>query len=567
MKQLNWKTNVTSISFGLLILGIGSVSAQFDKSAPEKIWQTKQIDVLQSNYRNTNGMPSRDTFLKNHGLFQAEVNYRVSAYFTISFKQNDIVDSNSRLKLIEDAHPVSIDFYLKNDKVYNSPNKLSPLWDGRVYEDNNKIVVGGYSSRHNERPVGRFNDSGKFEVTLDKNLIAEFPILQTPAEAIIFDPFEWRIYKIEPTNGESVREESQQYLPISMYDSQGQLIGGIQFEIKKEENNLVLFGNIDGNVLKIAEAGLDSEIINKREGYQPQLQDGCVQPEGGKVVTLTFKGRFTDNLIAQNDMLFLKNYHHENRKVAKQKRTSIKIDGHFEDWRNIAGISDPKGDYVSYLYPNPDTDILQFKVSNDDKYLYFYSRVAGVHGRTGGKGRYYWYTYIDVDANPNTGYPPTRDDNCYFGIAIGDDCEAQFEFIGNKFIKTFFGFTGMGTEKQSIDGKLTLGPSYYSAKDLQGKMRDRYKVEYVNRNGTRSTTHDYTEGTSEDLIIALSADGSEVEMRAELAGFLWDENGKPIVSTGQIINIAVGAEGSSDFYGSDDWGADSSPVIYGYKIQ
>ncbi len=33
------------------------------------------------------------------------------------------------------------------------------------------------------------------------------------------------------------------------------------------------------------------------------------------------------------------------------------------------------------------------------------------------------------------------------------------------------------------------------------------------------------------------------------------------------IDIAIGVEGSSDHNGSDDWGADSSPVIYGYTIK
>ena len=53
----------------------------------------------------------------------------------------------------------------------------------------------------------------------------------------------------------------------------------------------------------------------------------------------------------------------------------ISIDGIFDDWRNRKGIADAAGDYVNYLYPNPDTDILEFKVDHDENYLYFYSRV------------------------------------------------------------------------------------------------------------------------------------------------------------------------------------------------
>ena len=101
----------------------------------------------------------------------------------------------------------------------------------------------------------------------------------------------------------------------------------------------------------------------------------------------------------------------------------------------------------------------------------------------------------------------------------------------------------------------------------RGQKRDRYKIEYVNRENSRFITHDYTEGTSEDMIIALSPDGSEVEMRVEFAGFLTDQSGMPLIKLGSSIDIAVGAEGDSDHYDSDKWGADSSPVIYNYQIR
>ena len=69
------------------------------------------------------------------------------------------------------------------------------------------------------------------------------------------------------------------------------------------------------------------------------------------------------------------------------------------------------------------------------------------------------------------------------------------------------------------------------------------------------------------MIIALSPDGSEVEMRVEHKGFLWDQSGHPLMYPGRIINIAVGAEAESDYYGTSTWGADSSPVIYRYEVK
>jgi hypothetical protein len=253
--------------------------------------------------------------------------------------------------------------------------------------------------------------------------------------------------------------------------------------------------------------------------------------------------------------------------TSKTRRPQITIDGRFDEWRNIRGITDPEGDTVSYLQYNRDTDLLEFKVANDDDYLYFYTRVAGRHGNTAqGRDRYYFYVYIDADRNPTTGYIPTRDDDCYYGVTLGDDCEAQFEFIGGRFVKTFFGFAGRSTEQDVLSGRVEVGPSWYNRHDEQGRLRDGYKVEYIRRSGEISITEDFKEGTSDDIVIALSPDGSECEMRAALSGFLRDKAGKPIIAPGQRIDLAAGVEASGQARGNSKWGADSTVAIRGYTI-
>jgi hypothetical protein len=52
-----------------------------------------------------------------------------------------------------------------------------------------------------------------------------------------------------------------------------------------------------------------------------------------------------------------------------------------------------------------------------------------------------------------------------------------------------------------------------------------------------------------------------------MVGFLKDINGNSLIQVGNKIDIAAGVEGSSDHYNSDDWGADSSSIIYGYLIK
>jgi hypothetical protein len=549
---------------------IGQINLNHTETDESKIFAKNPIKLIQSLYLDSEGMPSHDVFLKTHGLYPQNSTIQSAPYFTVSFLKDDVLKKNGEFKSGKSAELLNPDFYVETITKYEATHVAIPVWDGRVYQHDNDLILGGYSSKLNERPVGKINNKGLFISQLEGVESEEFPILQLPAEQLIFDPFEWKLLALKQSSGETIRKSVSSYLPIKMYGPQGELLYNISYEIESLHagQSLVLYGIIDGKKNEVATCSLtNSDIVKTKEAYQPELIEGSSQPGDGEVITLTFLGKYSDNISHKGSDLYLSN---ESEKLSGQYNTepnTIEIDGYFQDWRNIHGVADIKGDYVSYLYANPDTDLLEFKVSNDDKYLYLYSRVAGVHGRTGEKGRYYWYAYIDVDRDASTGYPPTRDDNCYFGISIGDDCEAQFEFVGNRFVKTFFGFTGIGAEKEVLSGELKLGPSYYSPEGRDGNKRESYKIEYVHRNGSRFITHDYTEGTSEDIIIALSPDGSEVEVKVELAGFLKDTSGNMLMVRGKKIDIAIGAEGSSDHYGSDDWGADSSPVIYGYIIK
>ena len=534
-----------------------------------KQWPTRQINIIRSAYLGSDGMPSHEVFLQNHGLYPTQTATELRPYFSIGFLLSEIRETDGQLMPRESAESVSLDFFIETVTRSDAASIAKPIWDGRVYEDDGKLVVGGYSSDFNERPVGMVDDTGSFVPQLGADMAGSFPLLQIPTEQILFDPFEWKLLQVVPSNGEATENITRSFLPIRLYGFDGTPLDGVRFALEylPGEASAALYGVSASQRIEIARCSLrKAGVVDRRKGYQPMLVEGCSQPASGKVMTFSFEGRFSQDVTQDRGILQIADLTEEVAATARApQRQQIAIDGVFDDWRNVRGVGDPEGDFVSYLYPNPDTDLLEFKVTNDDGHLYLYSRVAGAHGRTGSRGRYYWYTYIDVDANPLTGYPPTRDDNCYFGVAIGDDCEAQFEFVGNRFVKTFFGFTGAGAEERVLDGQLSLGPSYYSSTDRQGNKRDRYKVEYVNREGSRFITHDRTQGTSEDIIMALSPDGSEMEMRVEFSGFLQDESGSPLMELGTSINVCIGAEAASDRYGSDDWGADSSPVIYGYQ--
>lgn len=545
----------------------GQESIVFEEYNELKTFKKDTHSVLLTKYLNESGIPCRKEFLKDYGLLPQNKEVKLIPYFSFSVSKKYVNGDSEKPSLSTDAKLLNIDFYIEKIISYNSENKSETIWDGRVYSENNQLFVGGYSSKYNEQPVAVIRNTGEFSPLLNDGRANEFPILDIPQENIAFDPFKWTLLNMAPSEGKKIKRTEKDFLPLDIYGNNGLVVNKIKYDIVEDDKSskVKLIAYIGSEEIEIANVDLKNyTLVKSKEAFRPELIEGCTQSGEADVIKLTFEGKFTKNILLKNEMLYLKESIEEKANVVEDV---ITLDGDFKDWRNIDGVSDYEADYVSYLYKNPDSDLLEFKITNDDKYLYLYSRVSGAHGRTGENGRYYWYAYIDVDADPTTGYSPTRDDNCYFGVAIGDDSEAQFEFIDNKFVKTFFGFTGIGAEEEVLKGELELGPSYYSSKDQNGNKRDKYKIEYVNREGSRFITHDNTEGTSEDIMIALSPAGSEVEMRVELDGFLQGKNGKKLVEKGSTIDIAIGAECSSNHYGSDTWGADSTPVLYGYKIK
>mgnify|MGYP000871689768 CR=1 FL=1 len=118
----------------------------------------------------------------------------------------------------------------------------------------------------------------------------------------------------------------------------------------------------------------------------------------------------------------------------------------------------------------------------------------------------------DVDQDPGTGFLPTRDDDCYYGVEIGDDCEVQFEFVNNEFRKSFYGFCGLGGDTHILQRQVMLGKSQYGRLDERGNERAHYKSEYIFRGGVTEITEDLKLGTSDTIRLAVSPDGHEVEV-------------------------------------------------------
>jgi hypothetical protein len=508
---------------------------------------------LRERYLGPGGLPSETSYARSQGILPVPgaESFAWQAMFRLTYRSSDLARGS-------DARALHTDCYFIRTRKFVAPTRVQPVWDGRVYRANDRLAVAAYTTK-GERVFGYIDEQSRVVRSED----ADNSIAMPDLNKVHYNPFTGQLWN--PVPGGDIEEQQRFYLPLPLVNLRGELVRPEFRIVPTTAKEFALVASSGGSEVTLATCVLDTGAGTKRtRGYAPVLGPGCSMATDEPTTIFDVAGKIaTDILDAQGAHLVLRS----NMESPPVKMPAIRIDGRFDEWRSLRGVTDSEGDTVSYLQYNPDTDLLEFKVTNDDEYLYFYTRVAGRHGNTAkGRDRYYFYVYIDADRDAATGYLPSRDDDCYYGVTLGDDCEAQYEFVGGRFVKSFFGFAGRSTEKDILAGRVTLGPSWYKRHDDQGRLRDGYKVEYIRRAGEISITEDLSEGTSDDISVALSPDGSECEMRAAMSGFLRTSDGTPIIAVGQRIDLAAGVEASGEIQGKSKWGADSTVVLRGYSI-
>jgi hypothetical protein len=520
--------------------------------------------ALRERYLDFTGLPSESAYLQLHGILPVpgSESFDWQVVFKLAYRTADL----SRLN---EASAIHTDCYVIRNRKYAAVLRVQPVWDGRVYQDHDRLMVAAYTTE-GERVFGHIGERSRVVKTNTNG-----PMDMPPLKGAEYNPFSGQLWR--PASGGDLAEQPRLHLPLPLINPRGDRIQPEFRIVQRKGGDFSLVAGIGDTDIGDTERTLATCALTKDKevkrsaGYSPVVGPGCTLVTNEPTTVIEVLGNFARELLdTRSYQLVLQ----EEVPSTTPSKPAVRIDGTFDDWRSVPGIADPAGDIVSYLQYNPDTDLLEFKVANDDQYLYFYTRVAGRHGNTAAnqpnqkadRDRYYFYIYMDVDRDSKTGYLPTRDDECYYGVTLGVDCEPQFEFIDGKFVKTFFGFAGRSTEKDVLSGRVELGPSWYHREDEQGRLRDGYKVEYTRSAGQTSITRDLADGATDDITVAFSPDGSECEMRAAMSGFLQDKSGKPTVAPAQRIDLAAGVETSGRIHGNSKWSADSTVPIRGYLI-
>lgn len=522
------------------------------------------------------------------------VSYARQATFEITYANKDLVRlgdpaSPAALAYLKpDARPIATDFYVT--KIVENRSSLHRYYfrEARIAHDNDVRTVYAFTARR-EKAIGTIGKDGRFSPNEfykeNRELLRTWP---EDTSSIAYDARENALYQEVKAPGPQL-VETLDFLPLAASNVKGRPIVGhyfiqyappdngngaagpavVSLTLTTGEKPITLAKAVVPRVLR--QAGMRIGSFDNGSGtYLPEAayrEGASGNKDAEPSVTIALTGEFTPAVKSDSENLVVISVPPGASQPASSP-AAITIDGNFDDWRNVAGVDDPRGDLAPYLEYVPDVDLLEFKVAHDDEHIFLYARVAGQVGRSHPDGgRSYFYAYMDVDQNAETGFLPTRDDECYYGVDIGDDCEVQFEFVDNKFRKTFYGFCGLGGDDDVLKQVVTIGKSQYGRLDENGAERAHYKSEYIYRGGVTEITEDLKLGTSDSIQLAISPDGSEVEVASTFNGFLKDRNGRPIVSLGQTIDIAAGMECDSKAYvGKTKWAADSTGAIRGYQL-
>ncbi|MGD9647337.1 MAG: hypothetical protein AB7U73_16610 [Pirellulales bacterium] len=515
--------------------------------------------------------------------------------FELTFANSDLVwgsdpgSPNAMVSIKPAARPVATDVCVRTlTETHGSPFRRY-MREARIVTQGVTRTVHAFT-KEREKVIGTIDEQGQFTANdfyrQRRNLLPTWP---TDSSLLRFDADENALYYEVEMAGPQI-SESLDFLPLEVSGSRGNEVcgqfsleyqpadtsqardaGQVSLVLRSAERHVVLATATVPGAFRRGDVQLGSfdnasgTYWKERDYRSSAAKPSAVVAEHGAPCA-TFSITHSQCV---DSPVFVLSQPFASATPGNATPRQIAIDGNFDDWRNVPGVDDPRGDVAPYLDYDPDVDLLEFKVANDNEHIYLYARVAGQVGQSHARGgRSYFYAYMDVDRNAETGFLPTRDDDCYFGVDIGDDCEVQFEFVDGTFRKTFYGFCGLGGDENVLEQIVTLGKSQYGRLDERGHERAHYKSEYIYRRGAAAITEDLKLGTSDTIRLAVSPDGREVEIVSELRGFLKNAQAQPTLQLGQQIDVAAGMECSGRSGRRDSrWAADSTPAIRGYTLK
>jgi hypothetical protein len=296
--------------------------------------------ALRERYLGPAGLPSETAYAHSHGALPApdSESFAWDATFKLIYRTTD-------LARLADAQPVHADCYFTRRRKYVAPARVQPVWDGRAYQAGDRLVVAAYTHK-GERIFGHVDEHGNVVRDNDVDKSVGMPDLSD----VKFNPFTGQLWRSAP--GGAIDETQQLYLPLNLTGADGRSIDAGFEVIQTRPGEFALVTGSGADQIKLATCTVRPDSDAKRSrGYAPALGPGCSMVESGPTTVLEVRGDITDVLDIKGARLVSKSELPISKAAVIPK---VQIDGRFDEWRNIRGITDPQGDIVSYLQYNPD---------------------------------------------------------------------------------------------------------------------------------------------------------------------------------------------------------------------
>ncbi len=243
-----------------------------------------------------------------------------------------------------------------------------------------------------------------------------------------------------------------------------------------------------------------------------------------------------------------------------------------------------------------DVDILEYKFTHDAENVYAYFKATGVIGNTQVEtydgdgavvdraGRYYVIVTIDVDNDDATGYP--LHEGGYYPTTPGYDMNFEVEYYNGEYNTGHYlqhGCLNLVEKEQAF-----IDQSFGLVDVRAGTYA--YYTQWVwwdnPLTGDILINEDYSDGSHTDASITwvwdkegiyngviievnLSADGTEIEVKAPFRGFmkyLTGHNEEAIMKLGRTIDASFSLEASGELAVVQEWASDTGQPIVGYFL-
>jgi hypothetical protein len=98
--------------------------------------------ALRERYLGPTGLPSEAAYAQAHGAtaVPGTETFAWQVVFRLTYASADLTRRG-------DVQPVHADCYFIRTRKYLAPNRVQPVWDGRVYQANGRLVVAAYTSK------------------------------------------------------------------------------------------------------------------------------------------------------------------------------------------------------------------------------------------------------------------------------------------------------------------------------------------------------------------------------------------------------------------------------------